>query len=666
MDLMYTLLGIQKIFGQIVADESEAKMKSFSLDHPKHCYFIQPQRAATGSLKAIDYSAITATLGHRDLLNFDHHGQPIRERQATAFMFKLTCSKCKKKLNAPQTAAGKRVRCPGCGNILDVPMTPVTKPSTHAAFTPPPMPAPTPQPLPVSDPFGDSPLDPSMDDDFLSQLGGASSPSSMDDLFGELPPPNSTPVITHAPQRLPTARSLGPQQTAARPPVSQTFVSDPRLTATQPSSGNESVKPITEPQVRQAFQGELPPHQKRKAYDRSVAFVAAIMVALPAIYISIILISIVLWFGYTFYLFPKLAYYTLALRRLAPFVILLEFAPIPATLLMILFMIKPVFFWRRESIPKRVIPRETEPVLFALVEELSKRCNAPMPSQIEVSCSVNAGASLKTLFGKEVHLEIGAPLIASLSAKQLTGVLAHEFGHFAQGGGMRATALIRFVNGWFAKVVYQRDFMDDMLEGATDESESIFSAIWGLSTVFVMISRGILWCLMMIGHRVSCVLMHQMEYDADQYETRVCGSKTFRETSREMRVLNVAFGETVQGLREMMRKGKLPDDLPRMIIYHRNGLDFHRIQKLHTSAEKAPTVWHETHPSDGDRLEQALSFNHPGIFTIEAPARALFRNFPTICRSVTRDFYNEAFDGVVPDDVYVPTDQMLRTVSTSR
>ena len=61
------------------------------------------------------------------------------------------------------------------------------------------------------------------------------------------------------------------------------------------------------------------------------------------------------------------------------------------------------------------------------------------------------------VFKKDLVLTIGLPLVAGLSIREFGGVLAHEFGHFAQGGGMRLTALVRFVNGWFARVVYERD-----------------------------------------------------------------------------------------------------------------------------------------------------------------------------------------------------------------
>jgi DNA-directed RNA polymerase subunit RPC12/RpoP len=44
----------------------------------------------------------------------------------------ITCTECRKKLNVPDTAAGKRVRCPACKHLMPVPVL-----SVAAAPTPP-------------------------------------------------------------------------------------------------------------------------------------------------------------------------------------------------------------------------------------------------------------------------------------------------------------------------------------------------------------------------------------------------------------------------------------------------------------------------------------------------------------------------------------------------
>lgn len=61
------------------------------------------------------------------------------------------------------------------------------------------------------------------------------------------------------------------------------------------------------------------------------------------------------------------------------------------------------------------------------------------------------------LFGNDLVLTIGMPLVLGLSLRQFAGVLAHEFGHFSQGAGMRLTFIIRTISVWFTRVVYERD-----------------------------------------------------------------------------------------------------------------------------------------------------------------------------------------------------------------
>jgi hypothetical protein len=70
----------------------------------------------------------------------------------------VACPECGKKLNVPESAAGKKVRCPGCQKVFPVPGAPAANPTS--APTPPPRPAavatPTPAPRPAL-PRDDSP-----------------------------------------------------------------------------------------------------------------------------------------------------------------------------------------------------------------------------------------------------------------------------------------------------------------------------------------------------------------------------------------------------------------------------------------------------------------------------------------------------------------------------
>src|SRR4030095_4274354 len=104
-------------------------------------------------------------------------------------------------------------------------------------------------------------------------------------------------------------------------------------------------------------------------------------------------------------------------------------------------------------------------------------------------------------------LTIGLPLVTGLDMRQFCGVLAHEFGHFAQGAGMRLTYIIRYINFWFARVVYERDEWDVRLDQAAKESDFRIGIVLQTARGCVWLTRRILWALMHAGHAISCFML---------------------------------------------------------------------------------------------------------------------------------------------------------------
>ena len=65
---------------------------------------------------------------------------------------------------------------------------------------------------------------------------------------------------------------------------------------------------------------------------------------------------------------------------------------------------------------------------------------------------------------------------------------------------MRVSWVIRNVNMWFSRVVYERDEWDDWLVEASEETDFRVGWIFWVARMAVGLSRGILWCFMMISH----------------------------------------------------------------------------------------------------------------------------------------------------------------------
>ena len=214
--------------------------------------------------------------------------------------------------------------------------------------------------------------------------------------------------------------------------------------------------------VTSAFEGTIEPVKVPLTYRIGILLVSIVMVILPLIYIA--LIGLV---GYSVY------YHTVnhvgmleeGRGRGKFFILLLYLTPMIAGGFLFVFMFKPLFSRPARSPENRPLRRDSDPLLFGFVERICDIVQAPRPKSIRIDCEVNASASfdkgMLSMLGNNLVLTIGTPLVAGLNTRQFAGVLAHEFGHFAQGAGMRLTYIIRTISYWFTRVVYERDEWDE-------------------------------------------------------------------------------------------------------------------------------------------------------------------------------------------------------------
>jgi hypothetical protein len=281
-----------------------------------------------------------------------------------------------------------------------------------------------------------------------------------------------------------------------------------------------------------------------------------------------------------------------------------------------------------------------------------------------VDCQVNASASFRRgiwsmIVGSDLVLTIGMPLVAGLSVRQLAGVLAHEFGHFSQGAGMRLTYIIRSVSHWFTRVVYERDNWDEWLARSTEGLDLRIAWVLYLARLFIWLTRKILWVLMMIGHTVSGFMLRQMEFDADRYEVRLVGSDAFESTFRRLVELSVANDKAHSDLSGFYREGRLGDNLPRLTSINVEQMPDELKQHLKQSVAESTTGLLDTHPADRDRIAAAHRENAVGIFHLERRASDLFVHYDHLCKNVTWDFYRAIFGPQFqPSDMH-PLDDLL-------
>ena len=515
----------------------------------------------------------------------------------------VTCDSCQSALRTKDEYAGRRIRCPKCEAVITVPgeeaMTVIAEADTGLAKV---------------------------------EKGG--------------------------PGKLKT------DQTAVVPPERR---GKPKTRTGLPTDSVERYRQL-ETDVLRAVEGSIQPVKVPPAYRAGILLVLVVMVLLPLIYLSLIGAA-----GYTVYWHAVTNTGLLTAdmgatsgrnaARAKMFAVLLYVAPMIIGGILVLFMFKPLLSRPAQRRKSRALSRDKEPLLFAFVDRLCDAVHAPRPKRIDVDLQVNASASFRagmlSMLGSDLVLTIGLPLVAGLNMRQFAGVLAHEFGHFSQGAGMRMTYLIRTISHWFARVVHERDEWDERLTQWSQEWDLRVGWILWLARGFVWLTRKILWCLMMIGHAVAGFMLRQMEFDADRHEARFSGSDAFVETANMLPQLALADQQSWNQLGSFYQEGRLVDDLPRLTVMNSRQLPKEAHEYLTKMTSARETGIFDTHPADKDRIASAERENSPGIFRLVHPTAFLFRSFPAVCRATTVDLYRELFGREFKADTLASVDDLF-------
>lgn len=412
--------------------------------------------------------------------------------------------------------------------------------------------------------------------------------------------------------------------------------------------------------ILNGFDGNIKRVKVPFTYRLGILLVAIAMVLLPLVYLGVIWLVGAEVYAHAV---SNTGMLKSARGRGAAFVVLLYLAPIIIGTILIIFMLKPFFSRPTKRHKPRSITRDEEPLLFIFVERICEAVHAPKPSQINVDCEVNASASFRrgflSLFGNDLVLTIGLPLVAGLNSRQFAGVLAHEFGHFAQGFGMRLTYVIRTINHWFHRVVYERDSWDEQLVAYSKGLDFRVGWVLYLARLLVWLTRTLLWILMIVGHVISCYMLRQMEYDADLHEARLVGSEAFESTFRRLAVLNVASHGAQSDLADFHREGRLGNDLPQLIISNVSQLPEGLLAEIEKMIDDSKTGIFATHPSDADRIAHAEKEDSPGLFKLEVPATSIFQDFHATSKAATWKYYKESFGADVKQEELHPIEELL-------
>ena len=105
--------------------------------------------------------------------------------------------------------------------------------------------------------------------------------------------------------------------------------------------------------------------------------------------------------------------------------------PAIAGVVLVFFMVKPIFARPARRQDALTVTPESEPLLFTTIDEICRQVGSPRPRRVDVNCTVNASAGFMgrvvNPFRRDLVLTIGLPLVAGLTVNVL-GKLSRESG----------------------------------------------------------------------------------------------------------------------------------------------------------------------------------------------------------------------------------------------
>lgn len=402
--------------------------------------------------------------------------------------------------------------------------------------------------------------------------------------------------------------------------------------------------------ILNSLDGKIVPVEKSSSYNIGMFASAAVMVFLLFVYLFSL--ALLFWLLFNSFMAIFFSFNIISAAFRVVWIILLGSV--------FLAMIKPILIRQSPDHGHFILHPQQEPLLFEYVTKVCEAVNSPIPSEIVVDPDVNASASFVVgPFDKELRLTIGLPLIRSLNTRQLTGVLAHEFGHFTQGSGLRISYFVRSLSHWFSVAATTHDAWDDQIEEWKHEWPMPLTIPLYLIQLAVWVARKFLLGLTLLGHFFVAKLLREMEFDADRYETRMVGSRTFAQTCRKLRLMGICSMKTYEDLDHYRRMDQLPDDFPKLMVDNENHIDEEKFREFEKSFLELETEWSDTHPSDRERIESAAKEQTQGIFQVELPSTELFSDIKSISQIVTNRLYEVAFEGSKKKYKVKDTDELI-------
>ena len=409
------------------------------------------------------------------------------------------------------------------------------------------------------------------------------------------------------------APAAAPKTTAPTAPVQQ-----PKLPA-DPAAIQEA--------ILGAFDSRMTPPAVPLGRKLFTVAVAGVLLILPLFYIAALG-----GLGYGIFWLATSSYG----RELSPAVFWIA---IVTAALLLLCLLKPLVEPRRLLVEVYPLTADKEPLLTEFLQLIGKQVNAAPPARVQTECSTRLELDSR----RGGTLTIGLPLAASLSAEQLAGLIGGQLAHVRKNAGCGPTNLIRSINGWLWRSIYEDGRFDAWLARVAQRPKFSLAKLLVPLRAAKLVTQAVLFIPMFIGNTLAQNLVRQSELDADRAAARLVGRETFAATLLRLGDIEFTWQGVLAELAFLHKEQQLPDSLPQQLSLRMLDMTPELAAALRETVGKPEEKPFDSRPSDADRLAATQHEPVGGVCVCGLPARTLFATYEETARQITFDYYSAQF-----------------------
>lgn len=389
--------------------------------------------------------------------------------------------------------------------------------------------------------------------------------------------------------------------------------------------------------IRNGFRAEIRSQKLSVGERLTMSLSAFLAVAIPVGFLALVGLSLIVWITSTLsYLREPATSLWWASALALGNVFLVGF---------VVAMIRRLVLIGRQRKEFLTVSVQEQPELHAFVNHIADLLGGPLPSAIkldaEVGLNLRPAAWRNAVMGVGPEIVIGLPLLYGLSARQLSGVIAHAYAGYTREARAFGYPLICGVDRWlFAQsgVARSATSVNGKFSSLGQDASARFRHVL---RSFDFLAQGTFFLLYRLVSAITFVVSRRIDMMGDQFSSRIAGSTEFRSTQFRLRSLYYGQQHANRELIKSWRNSKLSDNFPALVVDHADALQLSLRPRLIQEMEELVTPMTRSRIVDLGRIVNVEHYQDEGACYLLGSAATLVRDMATLARKVSVDHYRD-------------------------